>query len=75
MIWHEIWPKQRANARRKKITEQEREYRKKVRKNKTKAALKASNDRLKKERAERAKARALNAARIRNNEKDDDEDC
>lgn len=70
MAWHDIWPKQRANVQRKKLSQAEREYRQKVRKNKTKAAVRGSNARISAERKERAKQRAANAALIKKNEEE-----
>lgn len=73
MAWHDIWPKQRANVQRKKLSDADREYRQNVRKNKTKAAVKASNARISAERKEKAKRRVANAELIRKNAEGDAE--
>lgn len=71
MIWHDVWPKQRANVTRKRISAEERAYRARVRRNKTAAAVKASNARISEERATRAKQRTANAAIILRNSRED----
>lgn len=71
VIWHEVWPKQRANVTRKRMSADERAYRARVRRNKTTAAVKASNARISADRTVRAKQRADNAAIIRQNRSED----
>lgn len=71
MMWHDVWPKQRANVTRKRVSEEERAYRARVRRNKTTAAVKASNLRISADRAVRAKQRADNAAIIQKNRQQD----
>lgn len=56
----DMWPRQRANAKRKRLSQREREYRERVRKNKTRAAVKASNARISEERASRVNQREDN---------------
>lgn len=68
MSWHDIWPKQRANVKRKGLSDEEREYRARVRRNKTRAAVTASNARISADRTERAKQRRKNAEITRQNE-------
>lgn len=69
MSWNELWPKQRTNARKKTISDAERQLRAKVRKNKQKAAIAASNARIASERALRAEQRRKNDKIILENER------
>lgn len=67
----DVWPRQRANVKRKRLSNAEREYRARVRKNKTAAAVKASNARVAAERSLLAEQRRANAGLIRKNQAKD----
>lgn len=71
MMLLDIWPKQRANVKRRRLSKAEREYRARVRKNKTAAAVKASNDHIKADRADRAEQRRANVELTRKNHAED----
>ena len=75
MPWHdEVWPKQRANVTRKRISPEERAYRARVRANKTKAAVAVSNRRISEHRATtKAEQRLKNKSIIAANERTIDE--
>lgn len=75
MMMLDVWPRQRANVTRKRKSQDEVELRQRVRKNKTIAAVKASNARIASDRAERAKQRRANADLIRRNHAEDVENA
>lgn len=71
MVLPDVWPKQRANAKRKKQAKADLDYRARVRRNKTRSAVKASNARKTEERAKRAQKRAQNKIIILQNDQRD----
>jgi hypothetical protein len=69
MAWHDIWPKQRANATRRRRSPEDQAYGARVRANKTRAATKRSNERISAERTTvKREQRLRNKAVIAQNE-------
>lgn len=64
MAWYDIWPKQRANVKRKQLSHAEREYRARVRRNKGTAASKAQNARVSSLRATTLRDKRIENKRI-----------